>query len=494
MKFNVLYIVSGVALIASGPLRAQDSGAADAAGDNDGRITVLDQTVPVADPDPVLDARPETLPPETTNREQLHAEFERFQQLRNAGAYDEAENSAKRIIEMAIELSGPRSTDMAKALTNLAVVQHYQRDFESALQNFSTAVDIITENEDNLSQNLINPLKGLGAAQLESGRPDLARGTYGQAVHLTHVNYGPHNLEQVDILEALAETNLRMGDLDDAKDTQDMIYSLNLRYFSDNAIAMVPSLMRRAKWQRRTGHILDERATYRRVIRIVEDHNGKDDIDLVDPLISLGESYFYIDTSDAASFQNSSIATGEMYFKRAVRIAKEHPDSDWQILAETKIALGDYYNIRGEHGRARRTYRDAWNLMSTDDDRLELRRTLLESVTPLNADPLPVYTAGATRTDRLVGDPGLREGRIVVSYDVSALGRVSNLKIVEQNPEDFDDMRSFVVREIRTRMYRPRFVDASPDATPGQLLSHTFYYRQDELDKMRAAEVAEDDG
>lgn len=493
MKFSCLQIIGGAALLAAGPLFAQDSAAEDAASD-DGRISVLDQTVPVADPDPTLDAAADATVPEITDRERLHAEFERFKELRNAGVYDEAENSAKRIIEMAIALSGPRSTDMAKALTNLAVVQHYQRDFESAQQNFAAAVEIITDNEDNLSENLINPLKGLGAAQLESGRPDLARGTYGQAAHLTHVNYGPHNLDQVDILEALAETNLRMGDLEGAKDTQDMIYSLNLRYFSDNAIAMVPSLMRRAKWQRRTGHILDERATYRRVIRIVEDHNGKDDIDLVDPLINLGESYFYIDTSDAASFQNTSIATGEMYFKRAVRIAEEHPDSDWQILAETKIALGDYYNIRGEHGRARRTYRDAWELMSIDDERLDLRRALLESITPLNADPFPVYTAGATRTDRLVGDPDLREGRIVVSYDVSALGRVSNLKIVEQNPADFDDMRSFVVREMRTRMFRPRFVDASPDASPGQLLSHTFYYRQDELDRMRAAEVPEDDG
>ena len=468
-----------------------------AADEDDGadeRITVLDQTVPVADDVDEVPGPPQEpdVEPELSTREHMLAEFERFKDLREAGVYDEALNSAKRVVEMSIVESGPRSSDTAKALSNLALVQHLLRDYESAQQNYQAAIDIVIDIEDNLSPSLINPLRGLGASQLESGRPDLARRTFGQAVHISHVNEGPHNLDQIALLEALAETNLRLGELEDARNTQDMIYALNLRYYRNRAIDMVPSLMRRAAWQQRTGHILDQRATYRRVIRILEDTKGKDDLSLVEPLTALGQSYYYVDTSDSTNYQTSSIASGEMYFKRALRIAEENPEADWQTLLRTKLALGDYYNFRGELGRARKTYREVWELASSDDERLALRDETLGTITPLNADPIPRYTAGATRNDQLIGDPNLREGRISVTFDVNQRGRVSNLRIIEQNPPDFDDMKSMIVREMRTRIYRPRFIDAEPTDTPGQMLTHTFYYLQDELDKMRAEAAADE--
>jgi len=459
-------------------------------------ITILDQTVPVAE-----DGPPEIDPAtasdasgaEPDEHEQLLADFERFQQLREAGSIDEAENLAKRMVETSIRISGPASGETAKALNNLAVVQHATEDYEAAQQNFAAAIEIIEDNEDQLNAGLINPLRGLGAAQLEGGRPDLASRSFGRAVHISHVNEGPHNLQQIEILEALAETNLRLGDLDTARDNHDMIYSLNLRHFEDNAIGMVPSLMRRASWQRRTGYILDERATYRRIIRIIEAYNGKDDVALVLPLKKLGESYFFVDTSDATPFQAATAASGEMYFKRAVRIATENPDADWATLADAKLALGDYYNFRADVGRARSNYGDAWDLMSADPERLQYRARALEVIIPLNADPIPRFVGDATVRDREENDPGIREGRIVVSYDVSARGRVQELKIVEAAPTEFDDIQRMVRREMRTRIFRPRYEDAQPVATPNQALSHTFYYLQEDLDKLREEAASEAD-
>ena len=109
--------------------------------------------------------------------------------------YDEADTVAKRVVELAIKEKGAQSNEFAKALTNLAIVQHHTRQYEAAQQNFETAIEIIEDNEDRLNAQLVNPLKGLGASQLESGRPDLAKQTFGRAVHVTHVNEGPHNLD-----------------------------------------------------------------------------------------------------------------------------------------------------------------------------------------------------------------------------------------------------------------------------------------------------------
>ncbi|MEO1202227.1 MAG: tetratricopeptide repeat protein [Pseudomonadota bacterium] len=468
-------------------------------GVNDAAISILDQTVPVADEAPDLleseDVGPGVgvAPPmDEQSRElqvaELVAAFDAFRDLKDQGILDEAENVAKRVIEMSIRLFGPTSNDTARALSNLGQIQFLTGDYEAAEQNFEAAIEIIEDNEDRLNAQLVNPLKGLGAAQLENGRPDLAARSYQRAVHITHVNEGPHNLDQVDALQALAEVNLRMGDLESAKNNQDMIYALNLRYYSNDAMSMVPSLMRRAQWQRRTGYHLDERATYRRIIRIIETTQGKDDIQLVPPLLELGESYFYIDVTDTqAQFQTTTAASGEMYFKRAVRIAEEHPNTDWRLQAQTKLAFGDYYNFRGDNGRARRNYRAAWGILSADDpDIRDVRRRELERPVLLRQDALPRYVGSAKSSDRATSDPDLRSGRIVASYAISSRGRVASLKIVEATPEEFEDVRRIVQRELRSRIYRPKFVEAEPMGSDEQLFTHEFFYMEPDLEQLKA--------
>lgn len=493
MNLSKLFLMTAMLAVAHSlavPALAQTDDEADAdadvpaQADDDGAITAFDQTVPVADEDPALQNPPQEEAVDLDDRDLLISEFQRFKALQEAGSYDEALNVAKRVVEMSIVQTGPQSNDTARSLSNLGLVQHLVGNYEAAQQNFQAAIDIIKDNEDKLSSMLINPLKGLGAAQLANGRPDLATETYSQAVHISHVNSGPHNLEQVEILEALAETNLRIGELSAAKNNQDMIYALTLRHYSGESMDLIDPLMRRASWQRRTGFILDERATYRRIIRIIETKYGKDDLRLIEPLMRLGESYFYVDTSESNSFQSTSVTSGELHFKRAERLAEEHPDATWRMLVETKLALGDHYNFRGNPGRARKVYAEVWDLLSEDAERLETRQQVLEQLVALNEDAVTHYVGSATRADRASANSEIREGRIVVTYDVSSRGRVGNLRIIEEEPGQFDDMRRTVVRELRTRIFRPRHVDGHPVDTPNQVFRHTYYYLQDELDQM----------
>ena len=148
--------------------------------------------------------------------------------------------------------------------------------YDAAIQNYEGAIEIIEDQLDRLDAQLINPLKGLGAAQLANGRPDEAAATFTRAVHISHVNEGPHNIDQVPILESLAETNLLLGELDQARNVHELIYNLNERYYRTNMLDLVPSLMRRARWQHRTGYYNDERATWRRIIRIIEEKQGNE--------------------------------------------------------------------------------------------------------------------------------------------------------------------------------------------------------------------------
>ena len=455
------------------------------------------RSVPVAQDDLEADVKAEAAAAQAQDPDQrLADEFEEFKQLIENRSYDEADTVAKRIIELAIATKGPRSHETAKALTNLAIVQERTKQFEAAQQNFQAAIDIIEDIEDRLNSQLVNPLKGLAAAQLESGRPDLASDTYQRAIHVTHVNQGPHNLNQIDLLESLAEVDLRMGDVEAAKDVQDRIYALNVRAYDVDTMELVPSLMRRAAWQQRAGLIYDERATFRRVIHIIEEKRGKDDLALVEPLVLLGKSFFYYDTSgQPTSYQDATMSTGEIYFKRAVRIAAESPDSNWRMVADTTLALGDYYMHDGNVQRARQVYASVWNMLSEGDDpdKLEVRRDALESVHLLKAGVLPGYVGDSDpNANPPSTDDPVRQGRVVVSYVVSTRGQATRLRLVEAEPPEFSDMQTNVEREVRRRLFRPRFDNADAVDSKEQLFEYTFYYRQSDLDALKVESPAPD--
>lgn len=438
----------------------------------------LDQTVPVAEEEAAVE--PADVPEQLLTEEDLLREFARFRELLAERNYDEADISAKRIVEMTIRVYGPQSHEAAKALNNLAIVQHNNKQYAAAIQNFTSAVEILEVVRDRLNEELVNPLKGLGAAQLGNGRPDLAVNSFGRATHITHVNEGPHNIEQVEILESLAEARVRLGDVEGARETLDRIHGLNVRHFKDDALGLLPSLMRRAEWQHRAGYYNDERVSYRRAIRIIETSTDKNDARLIAPLIELGRSYYYFEPISDGS-RTALASTGETYFKRAARIAEATEDYPWLDLANAQLALADYYVSNETHNRARKIYLQVWNDLSLDEDRMNMRRELLEKPIPVRVETLPRYTSGGA-----AGEPpeGFMTGTIQVDYTVSTRGRVRNIR-TEAKPSEFTDMQRMVHREIRRRVFRPVLEEGVPVESASQVFEHEFLYAASELEEIR---------
>jgi len=481
---SLLRLAAVLIVFAGGTALAAEEPLVDDAADDGG---LMDQTVPVAEDDAAAAAAAQAGPPrrrEADLREQLLDEFENYKRLMSEGIYDEADTVAKRVVTLSIQLTGPRSSETAKALTNLGIVQHRNKQFDAAQQNFAGAIDIIEDRQDRLNRRLINPLKGLGAAQLEGGRPDLAKQTFTRAIHITHVNEGPHNMDQIDILESLAETNVRLGSIEEARAMHDKIYLLHRRRYEDDQLALIPSLMRRAEWQHRAGYIADEQATYRRAIRIIETNGSKQDIRLIEPLTKLGESYFYTDLHGEQGLHHNPV-TGEIYFKRALRIAESSPKADWATVADSRLSLADYYMMQGNHARARKLYKELWESLSTDETRLLYRDEIFSRAAPLNGRPIPEFASEAGPSP--LGRPSeeFLQGSVTMSFSVTNRGRVIEIEPVEVVPGEFTDMQKLVHREIRGRLYRPRFEDAEPVKTVNQVFTHLFYYKQSDLEERR---------
>jgi len=447
-------------------------------------LGLMDESSPVAEEEaPAQQDKPDAAESDgAPTEEDVLAEYARFISLLEDQNYDAADIAAKRVIEMSIRIYGPQSHETAKALNNLGVVQNNSQQFEAAIQNFTSAIEILEIIEDRLNSELINPLKGLGAAQLGAGRPDLASNAYARAKHITHVNEGPHNVEQVEILEALAEAYIRMGDVEAARDTLDRIHFLNVRHFSDDALGLLPSLMQRASWQHRAGYYNDERATYRRAIRIIEDSAGRDDVRLIDPLVQLGRSFYYYDPLPGDSPRYTGGGGAEMYLKRAHRIAEQAEGLPWLELATTKLALADYYVAVDSYSRANRLYAEVWNELSNGEERLEIRNELLGQPQPIWTEPLPPYTddaAGAKQRREVTGS-----GTVTVIYDVTSRGRARILE-TKTEPEEFADMQKMVERIVGRRAYRPAIVDGETTDSDPQIYAHKFSYTRAELEAMR---------
>ena len=120
----------------------------------------LEQTVPVAD-EIVADEVAAEGQPQPLTEDQILRQFDLFQRYLADKNYDEADIAAKRIVEMAIRYYGPQTHETAKALNNLAIVQHQNHQYDAAVQNFTSAIETLEVLEDRLNESLVNPLKGL---------------------------------------------------------------------------------------------------------------------------------------------------------------------------------------------------------------------------------------------------------------------------------------------------------------------------------------------
>jgi len=483
----------------TGPSLAQETTSEEAAGPAEvpvaeealEEITLRDRSAlaPQGDPDEIelgTDAAEgvttdDALVTEESPRDELLRYFELYRQALESQSYLEADALAKRVVELSIEVFGINSLDSAKALTNLGIAQHHNEEYEAAQANYNAAIDIIERTTDRLNENLINPLKGLGAAQLAAGRPDMAVESFERAVHISHVNEGPHNLMQIEVLQSLAETYLAAGELDTVEDIQAHIFQLQARDVDLGGMDIIPALENQARWQHRLQLYEKERYTWRKIIDVIEDHHGNGDLRLIGPLTGLGKSHLFVGGSEMSFHQPTSITSGEVYLKRALRIAEENPDSTWQIREDAMLALGDFYIMSGKPNRAHSIYEETWQLLSEDAERLQHRHDQLESLVVLQRISPPKYVGIGGEVRSALPGENYQVGKLVFDYAVNTRGFTTDIEMVEASPAGFAEMEGAVLRDLRAMIHRPRLENGTTVQTDGLSYTHKFFYRESDL-------------
>ena len=163
---------------------------------------------------------------------------------------------------------------------------------------------------------------------------------------------------------------------------------------------------------------------------------------------------------------------------------------DWRDRAKAQVVLADYYVYIDSQNRSRKIYKQVWDLLSEDEEKIVQRTAWFENPVAIRAKVLPTFAGNTSPANPARND--MASGRIVVDYTVSSRGRVRDLR-TEAFPEEFTDIQRIVHREIRQRTHRPRVVDGVPVESTDIHFEHDFSYSKADLDSIRAAKAKADD-
>lgn len=413
--------------------------------------------------------------PPTNADQQQRDRFTSFNEALANKSYSEAEITAKQMVESVNTDAIDAVPARARALQNLALVQKLQGNFASSSQNYEAVLSLIASEEDNLSPSLILPLRGLAILQMDTGDSAAASDTFDRATHVSNVNYGPHSFNQLPILNAKMQIYLGQNDPASALDVLDRIYMLHTRKYAWEAEELLPALYQKAEIYEQLNMRHEAYRTWRHVRAIKRQHYAENDVSLVEPNIRMAK--LSMQSLRSTVYRTVTTSTAEKHLKRALWIAENSPDGDWQVRKDCLLALADYYTLFNLKGRAHRRYAKAWELMSSNENSLIARAEDFEAPTPLS-QPRPDPNAGFEyHSDRAKAKPDdYIEGEMIMAFTVNDRGRTEDFRVVDSDPPNFSRMEYRVRNAVREFVYRPRYVNGEAAATENLQYRAKFFY------------------
>jgi tetratricopeptide (TPR) repeat protein len=413
-------------------------------------------------------------PPASANQQQRD-EFAAYAEALANEAFSEAEIAAKQMVEHVDADAADAVVARARALHNLAIAQQYKGSHASAMQNYSTALELTASEDDRLSPSLILPLRGLASAYLETGRPDDALATYERALHVSNVNYGPHSFRQVPVLQSQMQFYLDLEDPASALTVLERITMLYAREYAWNSAEMLPALYQEAELYDQLDMYESARKTWRHILNIQKEHLAENDLALIEPNIRIAKYYVRILHGDSFRYVASSPA--EKHLEQALWIAENSPGSNWEVRKDCLLSLADFYTVFDLKGRARRYYTAAWELLSSADEYLAARAENLEQPVPLLQPQPDPYANFEYRSDRdSVAPEDYLVGEVLMAFTVTDEGRTTDHRFVEANPPGFAHMERRVRNAVKGFVYRPRYEHGQAAETADQYYRARYYY------------------
>ncbi len=148
------------------------------------------------------------------------------------------------------------------------------------------------------------------------------------------------------------------------------------------------------------------------------------------------------------------------------------PDPDKLIVARILVDIGDWSVAFCKVGPTGEEYLQAWALLGELENGDALREAWFDD---------PGYVLRENPSNRGLGDPndpGALPGHVLITFDVTELGRTTDVTVIESVPPGLKD--DSTARAINRSRFRPRIVNGEFVRTYGLARNFTFHYQPEE--------------
>tara|TARA_R110002110_G_scaffold406421_1_gene626402 strand:- start:217758 stop:219092 length:1335 start_codon:yes stop_codon:yes gene_type:complete len=382
---------------------------------------------------------------------------------------------------------GPVSASSAAPGDELAVP-----DADSAIStgDYLARLEVIEGQGGPYDNSLAEPLADYARALGERGDPVAALGHYRRALHIVRINEGLYSQRQMPLVQEMLELYRSTGNLQALDDQYDYYFRL---YGGGQPPLSAPRLraaLAYLAWQREAvRRDLDSDSRYRMLelyqlnesmITSAADDAAVSDADYVELVLSqlrnlhlltarfeaplqvsgfapatpvLGSEWDAQDFTERRiqDLRRSSLSRGRNLLLDASR--RVQSAGNVSVVPSLHLALGDWYQWRGHYARAAEQYREVVLLLQAQGREHDLAQWLGEPV------ELPQHVQPS-------GNSAEAEATLQTRYDVSASGRVSNIRIELQDEAD-SGRGARLARALRQTRFRPRWDSGSAEAVAG---------------------------
>ena len=386
-----------------------------------------------------------------------------FLNLYDQERYQQSILTASEVLNLTQDIYGYDSPNLINPLNNLASSYFMVGDFQQSIKLFLECIALI-ESKNIISPELVSPLVALGLALNKSEQYNEAVESFKRALHVNWVNNGFYNLEQINIHDSLTESFIGLKNLEEANHHQSFQLGIYNNHFGKDSIKVDESLLKLAKWYKRSGQVLSERLVFE---ELLDRQSNREDQEL-QKLIKTLQGISFSQRREGISMYDSVSP-----LKKALNLFTESKNQDLRLKLEVLIDLGDTYTSYGRVSSAIKAYQDCWQLIEEDP-------TLRPEIEERFSKPVRVrsiFIPERYPTDRPIDkNKPYKQGFLTVRFDVETTGKTNKVTIIESDPSELLDRMA--LSAIKNTIYRPSYIDAEAQRSEGLTIRHEFTYRQ----------------
>lgn len=373
------------------------------------------------------------------------------------------------------------------------------------LKRYQAEIDTLQSKYGAYNPQLSEALQGLGEAQQQMGDHSEAIKTFSQSAHIRRINEGLFAPSVLPLLENMVESYAHLGDWEAVDDQHHVMMEINGQSFGWSDERMLPVLDKLTRWHmyaffedvtpQPVHHLQMARSLFAAASRVIEINFGETDLRLAKQLRGRRVADFYLahimqqEAEDQRrleqlhniggrerdhSFSQGTRLVSQGYLsglrssRQVVKIYQHNEEVGPRAQAEAILELGDWYLRFNKRQSAIKAYTQAYELLSTDEQRIKIRDELFTRPAVLDF--------AADYVDYLdpIG-PGMAKGYVLLELDLSRTGSVSRANFIEEHPPTPSKRRA-AMRELKGRRFRPRFENGVPVSTEGMKYRYVYYY------------------